>query len=314
MIDRPWRLVFMGTPEFARPSLRALLDAGQKVPAVVTQPDRRRGRGQKPAMPPIKEEAQTRGVPVWQPTQVRQPEVVKALAELQPELIVVVAFGQLLPPEVLNIPSVGALNVHASLLPRHRGPAPINWAIIEGDKVTGVTIMWMDAGMDTGPIFLTEAVEITDADTAGSLAGRLAQLGAGLLLQALEKLRQGEIIRRPQASQGVSYAPLLTKQMQQLNFEQPAMKVARWVRGLDPRPGAFTTYQGKRLKVYQARVGQEIDVVAAPGTVIQVTAQGAEVACSPGTVWLPELQLAGYRRMSAQEFARGHPLENQRLG
>ncbi|MBW1918128.1 MAG: methionyl-tRNA formyltransferase [Deltaproteobacteria bacterium] len=314
MIDRPWRLIFMGTPEFARPSLRALLEAGQEVLAVVTQPDRRCGRGRKLSMPPIKEEAQAWGVPVWQPPRVRQQEVVRALAELHPELIVVVAFGQLLPAEVLTIPSVGALNVHASLLPRHRGPAPINWAIIQGNSVTGVTIMWMDAGMDTGPIFLTEAVKITEADTAGSLTARLASLGAELLLQALNKLQQGEIIRQPQPMEGISYAPPLTRQMQHLDFDRPAMEVARWVRGLDPRPGAFATYQGKTLKVFQARVAQESGDLAPPGTVLQVTNRGAEVACGQGSVWLPEVQLAGSRRMPAQEFARGHLLVNQRLG
>jgi len=314
MIGRPWRLIFMGTPEFARPSLEALREAGHDILAVVTQPDRRQGRGQKFASPLIKEVALAANLPVLQPPNLRHPEVIKTLAELQPELLVVVAFGQLLPAAVLAIPSVGALNVHASLLPRHRGAAPINWAVLQGDKVTGVSIMWLDTGLDTGPIFLSEAVEISAEDTAGTLAARLAPLGARLLLQALDKLRQGEIVRQPQPTEGVSWAPPLTREMQHLDFNRPAPEVARWVRALDPRPGAFTYYQGKKLKVFQARLSQAQGKFAVPGLVLQVTSQGAEVACGQGSIWMPEVQLAGSKRMSAQDFGRGHPLAQQRLG
>lgn len=314
MKEGPWRLLFMGTPEFALPSLRALLETGEDVLAVVTQPDRQRGRGRKVKPPPIKVEAEAQGVRVLQPVSLRQPEIQRTLAGLQPELLIVVAFGKLLPPEVLAIPSMGALNVHASLLPRHRGAAPINWALLTGDTVTGVTIMWMDEGLDTGPIFLTQAVPITIEDTAGTLEVRLATIGARLLLQALEQLRQGQIIRQPQPTAGVSYAPPLTKELQRLDFSQPAVEVARRIRGLDPRPGAFTFYNGKRLKVFQARVGEEEGSPAPPGTVLQVTKAGAEVACGQGTVWLRELQLAGQRRMLASEFARGHAVEQRRLG
>jgi len=308
------RLVFMGTPEFAVPSLRAVVQAGFEVAAVVSQPDRPQGRGQKVAFPAVKTAALELGLPVLQPHRRGQADILTKLQELQPDLILVVAFGQLLSQAVLDVPRLGVLNVHASLLPRYRGAAPIQWAVLNGDAVTGVTIMWLTLEMDAGDIFLQEEQPIRTDDTAGSLAARLAVQGAALLVQSLEEIQAGRVVRLPQPSQGVTYAPMLTKEMQRLDFGRPALTLHRLIRALDPKPGACTFYQGKVLKVFRPTLGATTPPTSPPGTVLQVTAAGAEVACGDGTLWLQELQLAGRRRLSALEFARGQQLAQQRLG
>jgi methionyl-tRNA formyltransferase len=309
----PLRLVFMGTPAFALPSLKAVLDKFD-LAAVVTQPDRPRGRGQRLSFAPIKTEALARGIPVWQPRLKNQADILDDLRRLQPDLILVVAFGQMLSQEVLDLPKLGVLNVHASLLPGYRGAAPINWAIINGDASTGVTIMWLTREMDAGDIFLQEAEPIAVEDTAGTLGPRLAATGARLLVQALAKVQDGQIIRIPQPSQGVTFAPALTREMARLDFSRPAWQVHCLIRGLDPKPGAFTLYQDQVLKVFRPRLGFRRPQPPPPGTVIQVNAGGAEVACGDGSLWLQELQLAGRKRLSALEFARGQKLVNLRLG
>jgi methionyl-tRNA formyltransferase len=312
-MTRPRRLIFMGTPAFALPSLEAVL-AGFELAAVVTQPDRPQGRGQRVSFAPVKTAARARGIPVWQPRLKGQADIVDQLRRLQPDLILVVAFGQMLSPEVLDIPALGVLNVHASLLPQYRGAAPINWAIINGDAVTGVTIMWLTREMDAGDIFLQEAEPIRDDDTAGTLAPRLADKGARLLVQALQAVQDGRILRTPQPSQGITFAPALTKEMPRLNFSSPAGKLHCLIRGLDPKPGAFTMCQDKVLKVFQPRLGSRLPHPPPAGTVLQVGPQGVEVACGDGTLWLQELQLAGRKRLPALEFARGQKLANLRLG
>jgi methionyl-tRNA formyltransferase len=313
-MSRPLRLVFMGTPAFALPSLKAVLDSGFEVAAVVTQPDRPQGRGQRVLFSPIKTEAISRGVPVWQPRQRGQADIVEQLRRLQPDLILVVAFGQMLSQEVLDIPALGVLNVHASLLPGYRGAAPINWAIINGDTLTGVTIMWLALKMDAGDIFWQEAEPIQDDDTAGTLGARLAAKGARLLVEAVQAVQNGHLIRTPQPSQGVTFAPVLTKEMQRLDFSRPAMELHRLIRGLDPKPGAFTLYQDKVLKVFRPTPGAHPPHPPSPGTVLQVTTNGAEVSCGDGSLWLQELQLAGRKRLPALDFARGQKLINVRLG
>lgn len=312
-MTRSLRLVFMGTPAFALPSLKAVL-AGHEVAAVVTQPDRPQGRGRRVSFAPVKSEALAQGIPVWQPRLKGQADIVDELRRLQPDLILVVAFGQLLSQEVLDIPTLGVLNVHASLLPQYRGAAPINWAIINGDAITGVTIMWLTLEMDAGDIFLQEVEPIQPHDTAGTLAARLADKGARLLVQALQAVQEGRIIRTPQPAQGVTFAPPLTKAMPRLDFSQPAAKLSCLIRGLDPKPGAFTFYQGKVLKVFGPRAGSHSSPQAPAGTVLQVTPQGVEVACGDGSLWLQELQLSGGKRLPALEFARGRRLSNLRLG
>ncbi len=310
----PWRVVFMGTPVFAMPCLQALIAAGQPPLAVVTQPDKPRGRGRQVTAAPVKEEALSRGLPVLQPQARGQADILEEVRRLEPDLLIVVAFGQKLSAALLDIPRLGTLNVHGSLLPRHRGAAPIPWAIIAGDPLTGISIMWLTPALDTGPVFLQQAVPIGEDDTAGTLGVRLAAVGASLLVQALDILAHGVDLRIPQPEDGVTWAPALTADMGRLDFARPAVELSRRVRGLDPHPGAYTLYDGKRLKVYGARPGESRNHLPLPGTVLQVTAAGLEVACGEGTLWLREVQLAGHRRLAAREFARGHALERVRLG
>jgi methionyl-tRNA formyltransferase len=309
----PWRLVFMGTPEFALPSLEALLAAGEEVAAVVTQPDQGRGRGRKVSPSPVKELAQAWHLPVMQPTRLRDTEFTARLREVAPELIIVVAYGRILPPEMLALPSGGCLTVHASLLPRYRGAAPINWALIRGEAETGVTIQWMQAQVDSGPIFLQERVPITPEDNAGTLAARLAERGGALLVQGLEMLRRGEALRQPQDPAAVTQAPPLTREMRHLHWDLPAPEVAGWIRGLDPRPGSSCLWQGRVLKLFGARIQKHTGRRAAPGTVLGLTSQGLEIACGQGSVAVQELQLAGHKRLAAAEFLRGQAIVHQVL-
>ncbi len=304
----------MGTPRFALPSLEALLGAGEEVAAVVTQPDRPRGRGQKISPSPVKELALAWNLPVLQPQGLNDQALLTRLAAFAPELMIVVAYGRILTPEILALPSVGFLNVHASLLPRHRGAAPINWALIRGDRETGVTIQWVQYEVDTGPIFLQERVPIGEADNAGTLYRKLAERGAVLLVQALELLRQGQAIRRPQPEAGVTLAPPITPRMRRLNWQLPAKEVAGWLRGLDPAPGAHTLWKDQILKLFGARVKKADGSLAPPGTVLRLTPQGLEVACGQGSLTVKEMQLADHRRLSVREFLRGHQLLKQVLG
>jgi methionyl-tRNA formyltransferase len=310
----PWRVIFMGTPEFALPSLEAILAAGEEVAAVVTQPDKPRGRGRTVTPAPVKELALAWNLPVLQPTRLKAPELIRHIEELAPELMIVVAYGRILPPEMLALPSVGCLNVHASLLPRYRGSAPINWALIRGEKETGVTIQWLRYEVDSGPVFLQERVPITAEDNAGTLYHRLAERGAALLVQALDLLRRGEVIRTPQREADMTLAPPISREMRLLHWELTAQEVAGWIRGLDPRPGAATRWQDKVLKVFGARIKKRDGSLAAPGTVLRLTPQGLEIACGQGSVTVQELQLAGHKRLEAADFLRGHPLIAQMLG
>ncbi|PIU54389.1 MAG: methionyl-tRNA formyltransferase, partial [Deltaproteobacteria bacterium CG07_land_8_20_14_0_80_60_11] len=244
----------MGTPQFALPSLEALLAAGEEVAAVVTQPDRPRGRGQLVTASPVKELALAWNLPVLQPQRLKDPELIGRLRALAPEIMIVVAYGRILPHEILALPSVGALNVHASLLPRYRGAAPINWALIRGEKETGVTIQWLRDEVDSGPIFLQERVPIAPADNSGTLYDRLSERGAALLVQSLERLRRGEAVKLPQNDAAVTLAPPLSREMRRLLWELSAPAAAGWIRGLDPRPGAYTRWQGRVLKLFGARI------------------------------------------------------------
>jgi methionyl-tRNA formyltransferase len=314
MNTRPWRLIFMGTPAFALPSLEALLAAGEEVAAVVTQPDKPRGRGQKVSPSPVKDLATAWHLPVLQPRSLKDPDFMGTLRAYAPELMVVVAYGRILTPEILALPTVGFLNVHASLLPRYRGPAPLNWALIRGDRETGVTIQWVKYEVDTGEVFLQERLPILEEDNAGTLAAKLAARGAELLVQALEMLRRGEAIRQIQDEAGVTYAPLITPEMRRVNWDLPALEAANWIRGLDPRPGAYTLSQGKVLKLFGARVKKSTSRLAPPGTALGLASQGLEIACGEGSITVAELQLAGHKRLAAADFLRGQPLSKQVLG
>jgi methionyl-tRNA formyltransferase len=262
------KVIFLGTPEFAVPALRKLHGDGHEIVLAVTQPDRPRGRGRQVSASPVKKAAMELNVPVSQPESIRAIEFLRLVQALQPDVMVVVAFGQILPKNLLSVPPSGSINIHASLLPKYRGPAPIQWAIINEEKQTGVTTMFMDEGLDTGDILLAEKTDIYPDDTAASLSGRLAELGAALVGETLERLGTGRIKPVRQDHQRASYAPLLKKKDGQIDWTRSAQFLDAFVRGMSPWPGAFTFYAGKRLKIFRAEPTLT-DVREAPGTVIQ---------------------------------------------
>ena len=297
------RLVFMGTPDFAAPVLKALI--GQyDIVAVVTQPDRRAKRGRKLEASPVKVVALTHDLPVLQPPRLRQPNVVAELTALAPEAIVVAAFGQILPAEVLAIPPRGCLNVHASLLPRHRGAAPVAAAILAGEEETGVTIMLMDEGMDTGPILSQAACPIFPQDTRESLGARLAQLGAGLMMDTLPRWLAGAIEPRPQDHSQAAYCHIIAKQDGLIDWSQSAVEIWRRSRAYHPWPGAYTFWRGKLLKVLRAEALPQWSGEGEPGRVMALD-EGLAVATGEGALLLGEVQLASKRALSAEDFARG---------
>lgn len=300
-----WRIIFMGTPEFACPALQTLLDRGEQVIAVFTQPDRPKGRGQKLQPPPVKELALTHGIPVCQPPKVRVPEVVEQIRALQPDLIVVVAFGQILPKALLEIPPQGCVNVHASLLPRYRGAAPLNWCIVNGETETGVTTMLMDVGLDTGPMLLKRTMTIGPEEGILSVHDRMSQLGAELLGETLDGLKAGSIIPEPQDGSLSCYAPLLKKEDGLIDWHKSAVEIHNQIRGLSVWPGAFTWLDDAPLKLYCSVVSQGAGTV---GSIIATGRDGIEVACGQGSLLITELQAAGSRRMDAASFLAGHPL------
>jgi methionyl-tRNA formyltransferase len=307
-------VIFWGTPLFAAPVLKALLLAGENVVAVVTQPDKPSGRGQKLSHGPVKEIARAHDLPVLQPVRLKDPAFTGTLRELAPEIMAVAAYGRILTPEILALPAIGCLNVHASLLPQYRGAAPITWALIRGERETGVTIMWMEYELDSGPIFLQDKVTIQEDDDAGTLSVKLAEGGASLLVEALELLRQGKAVRKAQPEEGISYAPPISPQMRRLNWQQAAPDVSGWIRGLSPKPGAFTTFKGERLKLFGARVRTERGSLGPPGAVLGLCSEGVEIACGQGSIIVKELQLAGSKRHPAADFWRGHPMDKEVLG
>ena len=305
------RIVFMGTPDFAVPSLQALLDAGHEVTAVYTQPDKPQGRKQILTAPPVKELALAHGIPVFQPDTLKKEEEQARLRELAPEVIIVVAYGKLLPKAVLDIPPRGCINVHGSLLPRWRGAAPIQWAVIAGDEKAGVTTMLMAEGLDTGDMLLTSETPVGARETAGELFDRLAQSGAELLTETLVRL--DEITPRPQNDAESCYAHMLDKKMAVIDWSKSARELDCLVRGLNPWPIALTSLAGERLKVYAA---EPADGCGEPGAVLEADPKkGLTVACGEGALTLTEIQLVGGKRMKATDFLRGHAIEKgSRLG
>ena len=299
------RIVFMGTPDFAVPSLQALIDAGHDVCAVYTQPDKPQGRKQILTAPPVKTLALEHDIPVFQPNTLKNEDEQARLRELAPEVIIVVAYGKLLPKAVLDIPPHGCINVHGSLLPRWRGAAPIQWAVIAGDEMAGVTTMQMAEGLDTGDMLLTYETKIGEQETAGELFDRLAQSGAELLTQTLVKL--DEITPRPQDDAQSCYAHMLDKQMAVIDWSKSAHEIDCLIRGLNPWPIALTTLSGERLKVFAA---EKANGRGEPGTVLEADPKkGLTVACGEGALKLTEIQLVGGKRMKATDFLRGHAIE-----
>jgi len=295
----------MGTPAFACPTLETLLARPDPVVAVVCQPDRPRGRGLARTPPDVKRLAVEHGVGVLQPERLRDPAFQAELRRLAPDLIVVAAYGKILPPAVLDTPSHGAINVHASLLPRHRGAAPIQWAIRAGDRVTGVTIMAMNEEMDAGNILLQHETPIADDDTAGSLGDRLARMGAVALAEAVDALKRGTLAARPQPAEGVTFAPRIDRDEGRLDWQRPAAELARLVRAFAPSPSAFTTLGAQTLKVHRA-VAEPGRPVAPAGSVIDAGPGGILVMAGDGRLRLLEVQLEGRRRLSAADFLAGH--------
>ena len=296
------RIVFMGTPDFAVPSLQALIDAGHDVCAVYTQPDKPQGRKQILTAPPVKTLALEHDIPVFQPNTLKNEDEQARLRELAPEVIIVVAYGKLLPKAVLDIPPHGCINVHGSLLPRWRGAAPIQWAVIAGDEMAGVTTMQMAEGLDTGDMLLTYETKVGEKETAGELFDRLAQSGAELLTQTLVKL--DEITPRPQDDAQSCYAHMLDKQMAVIDWSKSAHEIDCLIRGLNPWPIALTTLSGERLKVFAA---EKANGRGEPGTVLEADPKkGLTVACGEGALKLTEIQLVGGKRMKATDFLRGH--------
>jgi methionyl-tRNA formyltransferase len=300
------RIVFLGSGAFAIPSFEALIDAGHDVAALVTQPDREKGRGRALAPPPLKPVAEARGVPVLQPRRIREDAAQQALRALAPELQVVVAYGQILPKAVLEIASRGTVNVHASLLPKYRGAAPIQWAIASGETETGVTTMLIDEGLDTGPLLLAKSTAIGPDETAAGLEPRLARLGADLLVDTVAAMAAGEVHAQPQDHGRATLAPLLHKEDGRIDWSLPAPVIAQRIRGFQPWPGATTTLDGHGLKVLRARADQDGAGSAEPGTVLAVDGSGIVVACGDGTrLRLVEVQPESRRPMPAAAYASG---------
>ena len=303
------RVVFMGTPEFAVPSLRALCDAGYDVVGVFTQPDRPAGRGRKLTACPVKLEALKRELPVFQFEKVKAPEGVAQLKALKPDVTVTAAFGQILTREILDIPARGTVNVHASLLPKHRGSAPINWCILNGDREAGVTLMLTDVGIDTGDMLAKVATPVGELETAGELTGRLSALGAELLRETLPKYLAGEIVPEKQDEALSSYEPMLKKEMGEIDWSRDARLIANQVRGLNPWPCACTGMAGGRLKIYLARA-VETDPDAAPGTVLTASPKaGLVVKCGAGALEVLEMQAPGAKRMAAKAYLAGRRID-----
>lgn len=300
-------VVFMGTPDFAVPCLEMLCEQNYQIKAVITQPDRPKGRGQKLVESPVKACALKHGLPILQPQKIKTPEFEAILEELNPDLIVVVAFGQILSKRILDIPRLGCINVHASLLPQYRGAAPLHWSVIRGEKKTGVTTMFMDEGLDTGDMLLTAEMDITDTTTTGEVHDMLQNMGADVLSETIKRLVAGTAVRRVQNHEEATYAPLLTKELECIDWTQSAGNIHNLIRGLNPWPGSYTICRNKRLKLWGSEVlAEETDNQA--GTIIRVENERLVVAAGTGVIALTSVQPEGKKRMAAGDFARGYQI------
>lgn len=303
----PLRIVFAGTPEFALPPLEALLESSHEVIAVYCQPDKPAGRGRRLTACPVKLRAQAAGIPLHQPQRLRDPAEIEALASLEPDLMVVVAFGQILPPRVLATPGLGCVNLHASLLPRWRGAAPIQRALLAGDTETGVCIMQLDAGLDTGPVHACRRQSIESGTTAGELHEQLSRVGAALLATVVDELANGRAQAHPQSSSGITYATKIDKREATIDWADSAAQIERQVLAFNPWPVAQTRWNGRSLRIWRARAA-ELGSNSKPGTVLSQSADGIHVACGEGAITLLEVQLPGGRPLGVAEFLHGHSL------
>ncbi|MBE9546866.1 MAG: methionyl-tRNA formyltransferase [Proteobacteria bacterium] len=307
MCDMKPTILFMGTPEFAVPSLEILAKNDYHIVGVVTRPNSPRGRGRKYAKPPVKIAAEEYNIPVIQPERVRDKEFLDTFRKLSPDMVALVAFGQILPKEIIDFPKMGCINVHPSLLPRYGGAAPINWTLIRGEETTGVTTILMDEGMDTGDILLQEKTAIEPGETFDKLHNRLSKMGADLLLETVEGITKGAVTRTPQDSTLATYAPPLTKEDGIINWQEGIKDILNLIRGLSPSPCAYTFIKGKKLKIFTA-AGEEAHVTETAGAIAAKTEKGLRVAAKDGYIYLEELQLEGKKRMSVHDFLRGYRL------
>ena len=303
------KVIFMGTPDFAVGTLEALIEAGHQVNLVVTQPDKPKGRGHAMQYTPVKEVAVKHGIPVYQPIKIRADESVAYLAGIEADVIVVVAFGQIIPKSILEMKKYGCINVHASLLPKYRGAAPIQWAVIEGEKESGVTIMQMDEGLDTGDMLTKTVVPLDEKETGGSLFDKLSAAGAKLCVETLQKIEAGEVQPEKQGESPTAYAAMLTKYMGKIDWTKDAVSIERLVRGLNPWPSAYTKLNGKTLKIWECKVIPLDASKGACGEILEVTKDSVIVQTGDGALAIRELQLEGKKRMDAGSFLRGFHVE-----
>lgn len=303
------------------PALKALVEAGHQVIAVVTQPDKPKGRGKEVQMTPVKIQAMEYGIPVYQPAKVREASFVEVLKGLEADVYVVIAFGQILPKAVLELPKYGCINIHASLLPKYRGAAPIQWCVIDGERETGITTMMMDVGLDTGDMLEKAVIPIEEKETGGSLHDKLSMAGGDLILSTLKKLEEGTLVRTPQTDEGTCYAKMLTKSLGDIDWNQDAVSIERLIRGLNPWPSAYTMWNGKTIKIWAADViagreaadflsesGVPAETGTAPGTVVCSDKRGLVVCTGGGLLSIRELQMEGKKRMDTPAFLRGYPI------
>lgn len=303
------KLIFMGTPDFSVGALKALIEAGHEIQAVVTQPDKPKGRGKAVLMTPVKEVALEHGIPVYQPVRIRkEPEFIETLRAMEPDAMVVVAFGQILPKSILEIPRYGCVNIHASLLPKYRGAAPIQWAVIDGEKETGVTTMFMNEGLDTGDMLEKEVVPLDPKETGGSLHDKLSAVGGRLILSTLKGLEDGTLKGTPQTDEGSCYAKMLKKSLGDIDWTMDGAAIERLIRGLNPWPSAYTSLHGKTLKIWDADVTDR-EYGVEPGTVAEVSKDQLIIQTGKGSLSVRSLQLEGKKRMDIQDFLRGYSLE-----
>lgn len=309
------KIVFMGTPDFSVGALEALLEAGHEIAAVVTQPDKKKGRGGQVHYPPVKEAALKHNLTVYQPVRVRDEAFVNVLKEIAPDVIVVIAFGQILPKSVLELAPYGCINIHASLLPKYRGAAPIQWAVIDGEEKTGVTTMQMNEGLDTGDILETIEVVIDKKETGGSLFDKLSEAGARLIVQTLDHIRTGNVHPVPQDDSKSNYAKMLTKELGNIDFDKSAAETERLIRGLNPWPSAYTKFRGKTLKIWDAEVVTDSGYEGKPGEIVDFDKNSFLVKTKEGCLRVNELQLEGKKRMETEAFLLGYkPEKGEMLG
>lgn len=303
------KVVFMGTPDIAVPCLQKIIDEGHEVIGVVTQPDKPKGRGKKLCMSPVKELALKYDIPVYQPIRARDDEFVQTLKHLNPELIVVVAFGQILPKAILDIPKLGCINVHVSLLPKYRGAAPINWVIINGEQKTGVTTMYMDEGLDTGDMILKSEVDLDDNITAGELHDKMMEIGADTLKQTMDLIEKGCAPRETQNHDEFSYAPIMNKSLGNIKWNNSAKEIHNLVRGVNPWPSAYTIYNGDTMKIWKTEVlGEKSDKT--PGTILKVDKDGIRISTEDNIILVKEIQMPGKKRVLVSEYIKGNTIES----